>query len=181
MTKAVSARFALREATAAAHERVDSLFSALDLADPHAYRTFLAAQAAAHIPVEEAIEANGIEALLPDWPERRRAPLIRNDLGALGVPEPPLESPPELSGEAAMLGAAYVLEGSRLGGQLLHRSVAPGLPSSFLAASSPSAWRALVSALDDRLAIRKDIDAAISAACDVFSTFERSGRRYILG
>ena len=174
-----SARFILRDATADWHARVDALFSHADLTDRDSYGRFLSAQAAAHLPVERALEDGGIGDLLADWSDRRRAALIRADLAALGFPLPSPEATPLLAGVPALLGAAYVLEGSRLGGALLARSVAPGLPASFLSAARPAAWRDMVATLDARLRTREDIDAAISAACDVFALFERGGRRML--
>lgn len=174
-----SARFVLRDATAAWHERVDAVFSHPDLADRDAYGRFLSAQAAAHLPVEQALEIGGIGEVLADWPDRRRADLIRADLAALGLSLPPLEPAPPLAGVPALLGAAYVLEGSRLGGALLARSVADGLPVSFMSAARPAAWRDLVAILDAALLTREDNAAAISAACGVFALFERSGRRML--
>ena len=55
----MSARAALKRATADAHERVDLLFSGLKLEDPRDYRRFLVAQAAAHLPVEQALDDAG--------------------------------------------------------------------------------------------------------------------------
>ena len=174
-----SVRFALRDATAEWHERVDAVFSHPDLSDRHAYGRFLSAQAAAHLPVEQALEAGGIGEVVADWADRRRADLIRADIEALELCLPSLEAPPVLDGAPALLGAAYVLEGSRLGGALLARSVGAGLPALFLSAGRPAAWRDFVAILDARLLTREDIDVAISAACDVFALFERSGRRML--
>lgn len=176
-----SARFRLRNATAGWHARVDDVYSSPNLAQQDQYGRFLLAQAAAHLPVEQALEAGGISSVLTDWPKRRRADLIRNDLQVLGLPLPAMEMRPALDDEPSLLGAVYVLEGSRLGGQLLARSVGDGLPAAFLSASRPAAWRELAALLDARLLNRKDLNAAVSAACDVFALFERSGRRYFQG
>lgn len=52
-------------------------------------------------------------------------------------------------GDAAHWGAAYVVEGSRLGGQVLARRVAPSLPCAYLSAAQPSgAWRVFLGAMD---------------------------------
>lgn len=174
-----SARFLLRDATADWHERVDALFSATNLADPHQYGGFLLAQAAAHLPVEEELERTDVAALVSDWPERRRGELIHLDLANLGEQVPRLEVSPALTGTAAMLGALYVLEGSRLGGKILARSVGAGLPTAFLAAGRPLAWRELTALIDWTLTKRADIDIAADAACAVFALFERSGRRLL--
>lgn len=158
---------------------MDAAYSTANLSDRDEYGRFLLAQAAAHLPVEQALEAGGISALLADWPERKRGDLIRSDLQAMGLPSPALETRPILNDEPSLLGAVYVLEGSRLGGQLLMRSVASSLPIAFLTASRPGAWREFTALLDARLVSRERIDAAISAACDVFALFERSGHRHL--
>jgi heme oxygenase len=174
-----TARFVLCDATAQWHQRVDDVFAAVDLTDRLAYVRFLCAQAAAHLPAEQALEAHGIAAVIPDWPSRRRAHLIRNDLLALDLDVPPLEPEPIFSGVAALLGATYVLEGSRLGGAMLLRSVPAQFPTAFLSAGTSMAWRDLISLLDQRLCTRIDIDEAIQAACQTFALFERSGKRLL--
>ena len=174
-----SARFSLRDATAEWHARVDKLYSPANLNDRDNYARFLLAQAAAHLPVEQALEAGGISSVLVDWPQRRRADLIQSDLQALGLQVPALEAQPALEDAPSLLGAVYVLEGSRLGGRLLARSVGGGLPTAFLTPCRPAAWHELSALLDACLLSRKELNAAISAACGVFALFERSGRRYL--
>ena len=174
-----NARFALRDATAQWHQRVDSLFSTADLADRASYGQFLRAQAAAHLPAERALDAGRMEEVIPDWPVRRRAHLIREDLVAFGLDMPALEPEPVLVGVAAMLGATYVLEGSRLGGMLLGRSVPASFPTAYLSDGSTTAWRDLILLLDARLVTATELDTAIAAACDTFALFERSGRRFL--
>src|SRR5689334_6570101 len=113
----LSAGKVLRDATAAAHDEVDALFSRVDLTNAAGYRAFLSAQAFAHLAVEAALDAAGAERVIADWPERRRAALLRADLAELGIAAEQ-GSPPSLSGAASIAGAAYVLEGSRLGGAM---------------------------------------------------------------
>ncbi|MES2492619.1 MAG: biliverdin-producing heme oxygenase [Pseudomonadota bacterium] len=171
-----SARFALRDATAPWHARVDTIFSNADLSVRSGYSRFLSAQAAAYIPIEQALEVSGIATVLADWPSRRRSHLIREDLEILGLALPCFEPQPCLHGIPALLGAAYVLEGSRLGGAVLKRSVPAALPTRFLSASRPQAWRDLIAIIDARLIAQEDLDAAIEAACAAFALFERCGR-----
>lgn len=173
---ALTGRFALRAATAEIHERLDALYSAFDLGAVAGYTSFLAAQAAAFIPVEEALERAGAETLAPGWTARRRAQALRDDLAGLGLIVPPALASPVFATEAATLGGLYVLEGSRLGGAVLVRSVAPGLPNSFLAPENKSAWKAFTAKLDERLGSRGDLDAATTSAIAVFEVFERSAR-----
>jgi heme oxygenase len=176
----VSAHAALRAATAADHERVDRLFSRLDLGSELDYRLFLTAQAAAHLPIEQALETAAVSALIPDWPDRRRSELLLADLAELGVEPPPAVPPPPLEGASAVLGAAYVLEGSRLGGAYLKRSLTPQAPRRFLAAAQAAgAWRKLLAKLDESLYEPAQVEEACETARQVFMRFEISGRRYL--
>lgn len=175
----LAAAQALRQATAASHDEVDGLFSGLDLSTCAGYRAFLSAQAYAHLPVEAALDAAGASRVFADWPDRRRAALLSADLSDLGL-EVSSGPAPVLSGAAEIAGAAYVIEGSRLGGALLRRAVAEGLPARFLAApAAPGAWRALLLRLDDLLADEADLARAIAAARGVFALFAAAGRHVV--
>ena len=122
---------ALRAATSDLHDAVERRFAGYDLADRQRYGVFLTMQAAALLPLEAALERAGIARLLPDWPRRRRAAALRSDLAALGL-DAPRADPPMLGGGGEAIGAAYVLEGSRLGAAVLLRRVGAGLPDGFL-------------------------------------------------
>ena len=172
-------RQALRQSTLSAHERVDALFSRADLTDRAEYTRFLAAQAAAFVPIERALEAGGAAVYVADWPSRRRIPHLRADLAALGVAEPVLEPEPTLRGEPAVLGAVYVLEGSRLGGAMLRRSVPDDFPTAFLTAGRPGAWREFVEILDERLTSDEGKRIAVETARAVFELFEAAAKRLI--
>jgi heme oxygenase (biliverdin-IX-beta and delta-forming) len=74
---------ALRAGTAEAHDRVDTAFAAFDLADRESYAAFLQAHAEVLLPLEEALDAAGAEALVPDWPDRKRGALLVEDLAFL--------------------------------------------------------------------------------------------------
>lgn len=167
-------RQALRSATTDWHDRVDRAFSQFDLTDRASYGRFLLAQAGAHIAVEAALEAGGVAAVLDDWPDRRRAHLLRADLAALGLAPADVAPIPPFDGTAALLGAVYVLEGSRLGGALLKRSVPTDLPASFLGAGDSRAWRRLLDVLDEKVGTADETTAATNAACRVFMLFERA-------
>lgn len=173
------ARFHLRDATAASHQGVDTAFAGFDLAETSGYGAFLATQLACVRPLEAALTAAGAGTLLPDWPTRHRAPLLEADLAELGALPPPRDEPsPRLAGAGAVLGAIYVLEGSRFGGATLARRLAPSAPARFLgAAAHPQAWRTLIAGLDHHLAPKPELEAAIAAARAVFAAFEGAARR----
>ncbi|WP_375398637.1 biliverdin-producing heme oxygenase [uncultured Sphingomonas sp.] len=178
-SRRATARSVLRAATASHHQRVDATFSAVAFGDAASYGAFLRAQAAAHLPVEEALAEGGIATIVPDWAARRRGGLIADDLAALGLDVPPAAGAIRFDTAAALLGALYVLEGSRLGGTLLKRSVAPGLPASFLGGGDSAAWRSLLALLDDKLGTAVARGRAIAAAGAVFALFEAAGRLHL--
>ncbi len=171
----------LRSATATEHERVDAAFGSYLLADRAQYTAFLKAQAQAFLPVEAAIDDAQPELTLPDWPNRRRAPMLRRDLAALGVKLEGLAEFPVPYSPEALLGAIYVLEGSRLGGKFLERQIADDLPREFMSAHDSASWRQLVGVIDERLQSPAQIDAAIMSAKSVFAFFENGALRHVRG
>jgi len=191
---------ALRAGTAAAHERVDAAFAGFDLRDRDSYAAFLRAHAEVVLPLEEALDDAGAERIAPDWPERKRGALLREDLAFLRKavrPEPVegrLATSDEVDGEppfdrlranggiAALAGALYVLEGSRLGGRFLARQVPQTFPRAYLDANQPpEKWRNLLDRFDSILYQPAELQSALAAAHTVFAAFERSARRWAKG
>lgn len=166
----------LRRETRDEHDRVDAAFSRFGLEGP-GYARFLKALARAYLPVEDALAATAVARLVPGWREHRRGDALRADLGALGLtPAPPLAAP-HLPTDAHALGAWYVLEGSRLGGALLARQVAPGLPRAFLTAPG-ARWAKSMEMLSDQLYQPDRIAHATLAARDTFALFERAAEEF---
>lgn len=169
----MSVRFALRELTREAHDRVDALLSRFDLTDRDQYGDFLSVQAAAFLPVEAALDAAGAADLLADWPQRRRGDALRADLAALGRPVPNPIAPPSYSGAPAIWGGMYVLEGSRLGGAMLHKTVPDDFPGRFMA---PPPDRTLWPRFLEELERNNDADVlrqrAGASAIATFACFE---------
>lgn len=178
MNVSTSARSLLRVATAPDHERVDRAFGAFDLADRADYRAFLEAQAYAFLPIEAAIDAADPRHLLPDWPARRRGDRLRMDLAELGIVTPRTGDRPVVEGDADILGTIYVLEGSRLGGAMLARSVPAEVPQRFLDNSSSKMWRDLIEMLDKHLVTGDQHSLAIDAARRTFAMFEDGALRH---
>lgn len=174
MTPSMSARTALRIATAKKHDTVDGAFGRFDLTDPADYGRFLSAHARALPAVEAALAAcDTIPAFAP------RSGALASDLAALGLPMPgPLPlAPPE--NEAAAFGALYVIEGSRLGGAMLARQVPAGLPHAYLsAAHAPGAWRVFGETLDraEKAGGPGWLDRAIAAAEATFDLYSEAAR-----
>ncbi|MDQ4421394.1 biliverdin-producing heme oxygenase [Sphingobium sp. DEHP117] len=143
-TDDVSALQTLRIATRADHEAVDAAFSRFSLATRAGYGDFLTAHARILPVTERLIAPHG---LINDW--RGRAEALLEDLKELGLDAPQDMDLVLPDGEAARWGALYVLEGSRLGGAVLARRIAPGLPVAFLSAvHRQGGWAALLARLN---------------------------------
>jgi heme oxygenase len=168
----LSAHQHLRAATRAAHDRVDAHFAGYDLAEARQYRDFLLAHAVAFIPAEQAIEDAGGNAI-PGFEGSRRSDALLEDLSDLGLKLPQSKTFRALQTWPEVLGSAYVLEGSRLGGAVLVRQVGADLPRRFLSARPPGGhWRAFVAYLDQHLADERAIADATRSALETFALFE---------
>lgn len=177
-------RTALRERTQAAHQRLDGLFSGLDLREARHYGLFLAAQAAALEPVERALDAARAETVIPDWHERKRTAAIRGDLDALAL------APAEEAGRAdwigdraSILGAAYVLEGSRLGGKMLLKVAASSADPAVVQATGFLAhgegrrfWPSFDALLGATELSEAEVDRLVESAVRTFELFELCAR-----
>lgn len=175
---------ALRDATAAAHDRVDAAFAGFDLADRASYAAFLAAHAEALLPIEDALDRVHAERVIADWPARRRGALLREDLAFLRpLPDPcPAAAPAvalDLASPAAIAGTLYVLEGARLGGKFLARAVPADFPRAFLDSDQPGEqWRKLLDQLGSILYEASSLQSATAAALRAFAAFERAAQRW---
>ena len=188
---------ALRAGTAEAHDRVDNAFAAFDLTDRAGYAAFLLAHAEVVLPLEDALAG---ERVTPDWEERKRGDLLREDLAFLPKParlgpvEGQLSTSDESSGEppfgklrangdlAALAGTLYVLEGSRLGGRFLARQLPMGFPRAYLDGNQGAEkWQQLLVRIDSLLKEPADLQSALAAAHRVFAAFERSAERWTKG
>ncbi|NIJ19658.1 heme oxygenase [Sphingomonas naasensis] len=178
---------ALRDGTAEAHDRVDAAFAAFDLGDRESYAAFLRAHAEVLLPLEAALPGARVT---PDWEDRKRGALLREDLAFLR--DAPLRHPGETPDdgekadgawdEAAIAGALYVIEGSRLGGRFLARQLPHGFPRAYLDADQPSEkWRNLLERFEPILYQPAQLQSALASAHSVFAAFERSAKRWAKG
>ena len=174
-----SLRNQLRAATAPQHERVDTAFSAYRLDQPEGYRAFLQAHAQVLIPLEIELERAGIESMLDDWPLRSRRQVLLADLQALGCAEPPLTPPGMAPSFGWSWGAAYVIEGSRLGGRVLARRVADANPSAPLRylnhGSATPLWPSFLQKLEQQ-GSACDWSEVLTGANDTFERFLGAAR-----
>jgi heme oxygenase len=177
----------LRAATAELHSEIDKCFQGYDLTDFVGYRTFLEASAEALIPVELALERAGVERAFPDWPVLSRRAAILADLHRLdGACEPLPEM--EIRDFGALLGAMYVLEGSRLGARALLRIVSGSPDARVTQATAYLAhgerqplWQKFVHALHRHAESLSDTHSAVASARQVFALFGQAARRNSTG
>ena len=125
----------IREATRLSHQRLDAAMTWVDLGRLTHYSGFLRGQAEALLPLETALERAGIDDILPDWPQRARTPALEHDLSALDIACDPLPVP-HFNGAADMLGAVYVLEGTRMACRVILPRLADQPDSSILGATA---------------------------------------------
>lgn len=127
----------LRERTANAHQKLEeNRFSkaivneSISEAD---YITFLGRFYGFVLPLENTIYTNA-EKYIPDVSQRKRAPLIYQNLLNLGLTDeninalPVCADMPDFEDITSSLGAMYVFEGSTLGGQLISRHLQKAIP-----------------------------------------------------
>ena len=168
----MTARFALKAATDDIHRELDERLSTLELAAENDYRRFLDFHARTVPAVEASLASGGLGDMVEGWCASRRSDAIAGDLAALGEPMPKPVEPPVLTGVGELLGAAYVLEGSRLGGRVLERRLGPGLPNAFLKGDgSLGPWPALIAVMDRLLYSDSLLGEAKSAARRCFTLF----------
>jgi heme oxygenase len=177
----------LRAATAELHEEIDRCFHNYDLSTLRGYRAFLEASAAALLPVEQGLQRVHIERVFPDWPARRRRDAIVADLERLdGTCEPLPEM--EIRDFGSMLGAMYVLEGSRLGAKALLRIVSRSPDPRVRQATAYLAhgerqplWQKFLHSLQCHSEHLTDTHSAIASARQVFALFGQAARRNSTG
>lgn len=121
-----SAAYRLRT-TRSFHDMVNATCNRIDLGKRSDYAQLLFAHARATCAAEAHLSS---APTLPAW--RLRAPLLADDLAALGLALPAalVFDPPKTDG--ANWGILYVLEGSRLGGTGLLKHAPAGAPCAFL-------------------------------------------------
>jgi heme oxygenase len=171
MTAYPSARAYLRGVTSNQHTRLDAVASAVALHTARGYAQFLSTQASVVIPLERALEQGGIERVLPDWQSRRRSDALRADLADLHSTFSPHDVS-DFHGDAALLGAAYVLEGTRLGARIVVKQIGAHAPRRFLRHGEElRLWQRFVETLEACPEVRNCPERAGESACQVFSLF----------
>jgi heme oxygenase len=177
-----SRRFLVRDRTSLSHARVEAIVGSFaTIADYHRYLRGTYVFRSAY---EDAMAGFDWPADLPPLDHAPQLlPLLRQDLGDLGLQPPAMhESPLQVSDRETLLGALYVTEGSSLGARILYRRAQGlGLTGEFGArhlfaqSESLTRWRQLVKLLDE--APELDLDRLVAASETVFAAvggaFER--------
>ncbi|MBB5052265.1 heme oxygenase [Afipia massiliensis] len=170
----------IREATRMSHSRLDVALAKLDLAIPLYYEGFLRSQAEALFPIEAALEANGIESLIPDWTQRIRTPALERDLATLNITCNPLPLP-AFGSAAEMLGAVYVLEASRMGARVMLARLAEHPDSDAMNATAylrhgfgKRFWPSFLTLLEIHPAAQSDTAGVVHGAEIAFAMFENA-------
>ena len=175
----------LRAATAATHQQLEARMPLDDGWSRQRYAAFLRATLAVVAAVEPRIRR-----LLPDPPagETPGAERLRHDLTLLhdDADVEPAPGLPEIDTPAAAFGAAYVLQGSMLGGVVIARRLEldPNIPAGSLTylrpaeAAGPS-WRDFVRRLNafGANAAAGERHAAVASARQMFASFEAAFSR----
>lgn len=169
----------LRAATSDLHVEAEHYVRILDAdATVGDYRRYLRAFHGYHAPIEDALvplDAIGFESA-----SRRRAHLAALDLAALdAAPAAPCDRVARAPTIAGLIGIAYVIEGSTLGGRFVLAKLPPplaalrGRATRFLAGhgdATGARWRAFGKIVEDTLGTTAALDEAIAGARETFAT-----------
>lgn len=181
----------LREATRAAHTQLEKRLALFErVRDRESLTAHLKSMASCYLPLENKVFAH------PDWAKHdadvralRRGDLLGKDLESLGVAlsdvtAMPDAALPRFATFAEALGGFYVLEGSKLGGQVVARHFkktlsVPGPSLRFYegaAEGTGPSWKATCAFLDDYFKVHGDAPAraeVVAAAVDTFRAMEK--------
>jgi heme oxygenase len=187
----ITRRFRLRNATRAEHARLDALITGAGfLTSRPRYLAYLSATLVAREAVERALDTAGADEIYPDWPRRRIAMNLRQDLQDIDHPAAPVSASPAfaVSNRAGILGALYVLEGASLGARLLQTVAADlGMSAAFGArhmatqTADRTVWPRFTSLLDTAELDRSGETECARTAVRVFERFEHAYRDAMVG
>lgn len=169
----------LKSATSDAHERVERRARVVErLLDEGEQVALMAGFYALHAEVEAAAAPWLQDHPALDFESRRRTPLLRKSLDALGVDPPSVIEAVRAANPAEALGLMYVVEGSTLGGKVIRKALAAGGGDlqglEFLdpyGDATGARWRAFLAVLADLDA--DDLDAAVDGALQGFRLAEQ--------
>jgi heme oxygenase (biliverdin-IX-beta and delta-forming) len=171
----------LKDATAADHRELDARFATFDLSKRTDYRRFLEASAAALLPLEAALERDGVAGIFDDWAQRSRRAAIIADIDRLGGAIRPWRGIGPFT-RHSLIGALYVLEGSRLGAKFLLRIIARSADPQVSEATAylrhgagQALWPSFLARLESEAVAAVDESEAITGARRAFALFAEAG------
>lgn len=179
----------LKNATKEQHQELEKIVNVLDeSASLDSYKNLLLkfyriySALEPKLPVDELIEQRF------DYRRRQKLPLLIADLGSLGILEfadrlIPYPEIPDMKNAARAFGAAYVIEGSTLGGQMIsrhlreHLGITPDSGSAFFSSYGREVgamWKEFCDAAN-AFAVRHPVtgDMIIAAAKETFAAFAK--------
>lgn len=170
----------LKQATVQQHHEVEA---SMPVMQPHlrleTYRQLLGQLYTVIEPLEAQLSALPIPDQF-DLAARRKADLLRRDLGALGVTSLPAPLPLHLANVPEACGAMYVLEGATLGGQVIARhlqaclGLTAGDGSAYFTGYGPATgqmWRRFGTAVDCTVSPEEE-PLVIAGAQATFAAFQ---------
>ena len=167
----------LKTATADAHERVERRARVVERLQGAEQGAMVAGFYALHAEVEAASAPWLRNHSALGFETRRRMPLLRRSLEALGVEPPPVNQAVTAASPAEALGLMYVVEGATLGAKVIRKILTAGGGSlaglEFLdpyGEATGAQWRAFLAVLDD--VADSDPDAAVEGALQGFRLAE---------
>jgi heme oxygenase (biliverdin-IX-beta and delta-forming) len=188
MIAPMTAMAGLRAATWTSHQRLEKrLDIKARFANPNSYCAHLERMWGFCAPLESSLE-HSLRTALSDYESRRKLPLLKNDLLALGSRVERIDSLaccpdiPDCEDVSSAFGCAYVLEGATLGGRMLLPMAADRLGvtaergASFLAsygAQVDAMWCAFGAALETHCAVPARRARASEAAVATFDSLDR--------
>jgi heme oxygenase (biliverdin-IX-beta and delta-forming) len=173
----------LKLKTAVQHKRLEEVVDVLNPALTRAdYGALLSDFYAFYAPLERQIfESPTWAGLEFDLAARRKLPLLKRDLKALGVALPPWCPEIKLEGFAQLLGGLYVTEGATLGGQVMTRhlktslNLTPDSGAAFFGSYAERVgpmWLEFKSFLNTQATDQKTESEIIAGALETFTQFE---------
>lgn len=189
-----SLRQRIKAASRGTHDKLDSDPISVELLSGHAkmasYQEFLCRTYGFLQPIEELLFAENVTKLaVPFWaPTERRTPKLIEDLQNCGITDeqirslPKLSELPDISTRGHLMGAAYVIEGSAMGGLVLAKPVRKSLvlapnQMSFFVSDEPRnivrKFEQFAEALDGFAFCDCDEKDALDAALQTFEIIDR--------
>ena len=134
--------------------------------------------------MEKGIEQHIDARFLPDYPQRRKAVALAEDIQALNINLPltaDISDTPSISNHLQAMGALYVMEGSTLGGKIISKIIRQqlGLPEGFAmtffdgyGADTDAMWQTFKAAVDQPLPPQEEA-IVVQAANETFIRFRQ--------